>query len=277
VTYLIGTTKNARLNALQYFLQMPTKNCIAVLTRGYTDIREYDKLINRNNSINSNLKEKTTDIVIFHEGNILNDHQDYISDQTPSLHFVFVNVNNGYAFKKEKELIPWQDTYRGYIGYRHMCSFWFVDYLHFLNEYELVIRIDEDCIIYFSIDSAFSKLKNYSVGYGHTCADEDFVTIGLNNLTLNFIEEEFGIKGEGQKPGGPYTNLFMMNMNKIKKNDILMRYIKKVETTNCIYSHRWGDHPLWGEFISYFFSRIDHYQDKEYKYFHGSHNNVINN
>jgi hypothetical protein len=44
---------------------MPTKNCIAVLTRGYTDIREYDKLINRNNSIHSNLKEKQPILLSF--------------------------------------------------------------------------------------------------------------------------------------------------------------------------------------------------------------------
>ena len=256
---------------------MPSRNCIAVLTRGYIDTKDYEKLINRNKAIDSYLTDKSTDIVIFHEGNIPNDHQEYISEKTPSLHFVFVNVNNGYAFKKEKESIPWQDHYGGYIGYRHMCSFWFVDYLHFLKDYDLVIRIDEDCIIYFSLNSAFSKLEKYLIGCGHMCEDDDFVTIGLNRLTLNFMEEEFGMNGDTKRPGGPYTNLLLLNINRIRKNNLLLRYIKKVEDTNCIYSHRWGDHSLWGEFIHYFFSRTDYYVDKEYTYFHGSHDILLNN
>lgn len=48
------------------------KIAISVLTKGYTDYKSYDTLINRNNLIHSNIISKSTlsfDMVIFHEGN----------------------------------------------------------------------------------------------------------------------------------------------------------------------------------------------------------------
>jgi hypothetical protein len=46
------------------------RNCIAVLTRGYKDMKSYDILIKRNKHISNNLNDKTIDNLIFHEGNI---------------------------------------------------------------------------------------------------------------------------------------------------------------------------------------------------------------
>ena len=55
--------------------------CIAVLTRGYPTISEYDQLIKRNIHISKNLNDKSLDILIFHEGNITEEHQIYIKNK----------------------------------------------------------------------------------------------------------------------------------------------------------------------------------------------------
>ena len=99
------------------------RQCVAVLTRGYNDISMYSKLIRRNKAIQENLTDKTTDMLIFHEGNITDEHQVYIVKETPDLNLIFINVNNGMAFKPEKSTIEFHpDTSFFKIGYRHMCS-----------------------------------------------------------------------------------------------------------------------------------------------------------
>ena len=77
------------------------KSCIAVLTRGYEDESQYSMLIKRNRHIANNLNNKLIDILIFHEGNINENHQLYIKKHTPKLTLIFINILNN-AFKKEK-------------------------------------------------------------------------------------------------------------------------------------------------------------------------------
>ena len=80
---------------------------------------------------------------------------------------------------------------------------------------------------------------------------------------------------ESKNSAGPYTNVFLLNIRELQKSDLLIKYIKEVELSNKIYSHRWGDLPLWGEVIHYFF---DDSLAKliDIKYYHGSHNKNIN-
>ena len=96
VLILINTNKNS--------LENVNKCCIAILTRGYSDIREYENLIKRNKKILSNLYDKSIDNLIFHEGNITKKQQLYIKKQTPELKLIFIDIS-GNAFKKDKQNI----------------------------------------------------------------------------------------------------------------------------------------------------------------------------
>jgi hypothetical protein len=120
---------------------------------GYDSLTGYDSLIKRNKNIENNLLDKLIDNLIFHEGNISLCHQEYISSQTPSLNNKFVDVSvDGKAFKKDKDGIPFEQAHGFGIGYRHMCSFWFVDFWKFVEDYDLLLRIDEDCFVDFQVD-----------------------------------------------------------------------------------------------------------------------------
>ena len=253
--------------------------CIALLTRGYTDNNLYSMLIERNRCISRNLDDKTIDIIVFNEGNITIEQQKYIQLETPELKIKFINITSD-AFKKEKESISFERAHGFGIGYRHMCSFWFVDFWHFVEDYDKLIRIDEDCYINFNIDKLFLNLQHNIFIAGKTSHDDDFVTDGMNKFTNDFInrnKNRYSFKKTGWKaPNGPYTNVFGLSLDKIRNNDILKLYLSDINNSNMIYKRRWGDLPLWGEAIYYFFGNDTLLIDDTIKYYHGSHNANIN-
>jgi hypothetical protein len=248
------------------------KNCVAVLTRGYTNISSYQKLIRRNTQISKNLNNKDIDYLIFHEGNISEEHQTYIQEKTPELRLIFINVDNGVAFKKEKEIIVHskESSRWGNTGYRHMCAFWFTQFLEFTKEYDKLLRIDEDCYIDFSVDQQFETLDKYIFVCGRWEKENyPFVTRGLLQVSIDIF------KCENHILYGPYTNVTGFNLQKIRDTiqttRIINDYIDSIYKLDGIYEHRWGDHVLWGELIVNFFG-MDSIKIDILHYFHESHN-----
>ena len=251
------------------------RSCIAVLTRGYSDISGYEKLCKRNLEIQTNLHNKSIDILIFHEGNITGEHQSYIIDKTPSLEIHFINVNNGLAFKSHKSEIQIDPgtSFFGF-GYRHMCSFWFVDFWNFVGNYDKMLRIDEDCFIDCNIDAILIELDRYKFICGKWIEDHDFVTIGMNKMSLDFSRKNN--ISDGRRPSGPYTNVYAINLAVARSNVMLSEYITMVDNSDNIYKYRWGDLSLWGEAIYYIFGMESVLVDTNIKYFHESHDMKVN-
>ena len=249
------------------------KKAVVILTRGYTDLKKYDDLIKRNKSISNNLINKSMDIIVFHEGNIQPNHQQYITQFTPELNLIFINVKERNQAFLDKDVVFDKDTISFNMGYRHMCSFWFVDFWNYLDEYDHILRIDEDCIIYFDIDSIFEKMENKIAVYGKWVNDADFVTKNLSNFTLDFLKKN-SLRHESCS--GPYTNIIGFNLKLLRKNERLKEYINIIKEKNYIYIYRWGDLPLWGQVLHYFYNKNDYLNTTEIKYFHGSHSQLVN-
>ena len=153
-----------------------------------------------------------------------------------------------------------------------MCSFWFVNFFDYVNDYDYILRIDEDCVINFNIDNIFLQLTRKTIVYGKWVGDDDFVTKGLNKFTLQFINKnKYNFKKNSRLPSGPYTNVIGFNMNNLRQNQIVQQYIQQIKFSNCIYIYRWGDLPLWGEVIYYFLNKNEYAELNEIKYYHGSH------
>ena len=253
--------------------------CIAVLTRGYTNIQKYNILIKRNISIATNLNGLNIDILIFHEGNILENHQQYIMKFTPNLNIKFICIKE-HAFKDDKKNIQLYEPTKSFgLNYRHMCSFWFVDFWKFVENYDLLLRIDEDCIIDFNIPSFFQLLYNNYAVYGLWTKDQEYVTHGLNAFTKEFLIENMFIKQPiiSHAASGPYTNVFGLHLKLLRENSLIGKYVEKVKESNYIYIFRWGDLPLWGEVLYYLCNPKMYIKSKNIKYFHGSHNIYIEN
>jgi hypothetical protein len=251
------------------------KIAVAVLTRGYQNLNQYNTLIKRNISIANHLGElRQIDILIFHEGNILDLHQNYIQKFTPFLNLKFINISE-YAFKPEKKDISVFEPTRAFgLNYRHMCSFWFIDFWNFVKDYDMILRIDEDCIIDFNIPELFLLLNQKTAVYGAWTRDQDFVTHGLNKFTQRFIKETVRTTQNiiPHIPSGPYTNVIGLNLKVLRENTLLNSYIDKVKSLDYIYIFRWGDLPLWGEVLFYFCNSKSYLKYDKIKYFHGSHN-----
>jgi hypothetical protein len=255
---------------------MSIKSCIAVLTRGYPALSNYHLLIARNQRIAAHLQAKTqVDIVIFHEGNICDEHQKYISSITPDLRIRFQDIS-AVAFLPAKAQVV--ITHAPAVG-----MFWFVNFWAAVQDYDRLVRIDEDCFFNSRIDAIFAQLDKWSLVTGRTCKDRAFVTQGLNGFSLAFMEkyqQAFSFKqhhGVAKPvPSGPYTNVMGIALDRLRSHIILQLYIKEVDDSNMIYARRWGDLPLWGEVLHYILGNEALLVDSSIKYYHDSHKCRVN-
>ncbi len=260
------------------------KNAIIVLTKGYKTNEEYKDLINRNKSIYdvyySKLQNKNDyDIVLYHEGNITNEQQKWIQNQTPNLPLIFksiefINFNNNNIKPNNKYCHLTEKAKGCSNGYKNMCHFWSVDLFKYAKDYKYIIRIDEDCVIKKlspSIITEYTKNKiYYSSPYfqGYDIID---YTMGMEQFFQDINNEK---KYENIK--FPYTNLFIMYVPYFLKNMKILEALSNINDTQCIFINRWGDLPIWGYLLKYYVPQENYIEDKNIGYIHGSHQANIN-
>lgn len=261
------------------------KIAFVCLTRGYNGLQGYADIIARNNSLSEYIKLFNASNIIFHEGNISIDHQNYIiNNSCPS---EFINLQDetytSTAFKSNRVCEQNKIVYETWlskqypIGYKHMCHFWFKDFLEFVNDFDYIIRVDEDCIIR-SFPTDIFKKQFALITPLYNGVDVEDVTVGLQetlnqfNKTNNVIEKH--TLCECKK--NPYTNVFIMNVDYFKTNNLYNVYTNFIDKSNGIYINRWGDLPLLGYFILNFVEPELYVIDKRISYFHKSHRIEIN-
>ena len=249
---------------------MNNKNAIIILTRGYNKLEDYDLLIKRNKSLLKFYNSKI-DYVVFHEGNIYVDHQNYISSFTPKLKLIFIDIGESFV----KEDIPIKIEMKWGLGYRNMCNFWFTKFWKYVQKYERIIRIDEDCIFYSNYNHIFNLLEDKVSVFAKKSYDELFVIKGLNDFTINFLNNK-NIKAKKRNVWGPYTNVIGLNLIKLRKNLLLKEYINSIKNSKNIFYYRWGDLPLWGEVLYYFYNEKDYLISDKIIYYHKSHDQFVN-
>lgn len=270
------------------------KIAISVLTKGYSDISQYQMLIDRNNAIFDKIVNGSKydfDLIIFHEGNITNEHQTYISSKSNSP-IIFKDIRysgNGNAFNSDRniinaELCPPNSLSSWFeLGYKHMCYFWSIDLFDYLSEYKYVIRIDEDVVVTKFDESVLNKIVNDNIKfaaplfcYYNGKLDDPDVMVGLQKLTEDFYEKY------NHHPDisfddilGCYTNFMILDLDYFRNHNLVQSYLKDVSECNCIYSNRWGDASIWGIIVQ---ALIDepYYTMDTVQYYHGSHNRYVN-
>ena len=245
-------------------------NAVVVLTKGYKHKKKYSDLIERNRYLEK-FANKKNDYIIFHEGNINYKHQKYIQKYTPKLKLKFINVSNDFTTKQFDFYPP---TKKWGLGYRNMCNFWFCNFWKYVEKYNKILRIDEDCLYFKDHSIVFDILEDKVARFGWRGTDEEYVTKGMNSFTLKFLKEN-GINALPKYPDGPYTNVIGLNLNLLRKNDLLHKYIKTIYLSNNIYIYRWGDLSLWGEVLHYLYSYNDYKLTKSIQYKRGSHGYIV--
>ena len=268
-----------------------TKVALAVLTKGYTDLQSYDVLINRNNLIHQNLLTKTDvkyDMIIFHEGNILPDHIEYIQSHSKST-LIFKNVKecgNKLAFDNSRNQFnmtlcpPTKLSNQFPVGYKHMCHFWCIGLFDYLSDYDYVLRIDEDCFVDRIDPSVFEEAMNEEVSFAVplicSVLDAPEVIVGLDKLLLEFLNTRgFKMPMPYSEIKAPNTNFMLVNLKYFRNHQLVQDFLQEVDNSHGIYSNRWGDAPIWG-IIIYILSGEDFFELSDTGYLHGSHNHYVN-
>lgn len=278
------------------------RNCVFALTRGYNDITKYSTLINRNSAIEENiysLYKNDIDYIIFHEGNITIEHQNYIQSKCklkiiftcvkecfPGTAFnnddkeVYTNSNGylvSYLFDEDSKNSGWsKNSHPWGLNYRHMCEFHFVYILEYLKDYKYALRIDEDCIMKNKMNYFDLLNNNIKIVSGLHIIEGGKQVKNLRKFSETFMNEN-NIKKHLPSTGGPYTNVFMFDVQYFYNNILIRKYINEVKEKKFVIIYRWGDLPLWGE-ICYIFLNNNEYDfyNKNFKYYHGSHCNNVN-
>jgi hypothetical protein len=258
------------------------KTAITVLTRGYDSNDGYAKLIQRNKQIVSvfyNLLDNKDDydVIIFHEGNITQEQQKYIQSNTPEMpmqfnavEFLIKNVNNPYC--------PNNEVSNAFgLGYKNMCYFWSISFLEYLKNYEYIIRIDEDCFLESLEPNLILNYRNNNVMFSsarYQDNDDKEVIVGLQKLFDDYLSKTG--KTKKNELTMPYTNFMVVNIPFFRENVDVINILAEIKNSDCIFSNRWGDLPIWGYILSYFIDRPLYIEDKTVVYNHESHGAKIN-
>lgn len=256
-------------------------NAIVVLTRGYKTIQEYSNLLKRNLSIYEKLYNKDKhDVIIFHEGNITIEQQKQIQNFTPEMpiEFKIVEFNKNTGLLNNRLCPPTELSNSFSNGYKHMCYFWSIEFLKQLEKYEYIIRIDEDCILKSINPNILDIYKQKGYVFGSPFfqgEDNQNVTVGLDRFFATFLNS-INVRPKAKPTRFPYTNIMIINVKFFNTSPVLAKLHEKLIESNCIFSNRWGDMPIWGYILSIFIQPSKYIEDKNISYYHESHDKIVN-
>jgi len=231
------------------------KIAIVCLLRYYDTFSGYTEIISRNHSI---IKYIGTDIpiLIFNEGTISPQCEEYISKSTPELKISFIDIKKDWNFK---------------YPYASMCRFFSYHIWNYCKDYEYIMRIDTDCEIIES-QNIFCNLYDNNVYYNTV-----FWPWGENHEMTNstlpkFIESITDVDKNIFYNKFPYTNVYLSKVNfwlDYNINNIL----KKICLSDFQLTNRWGDLPILGSMLNIFAK--DDIGTLQIKYKHKSHNCIV--
>lgn len=229
-------------------------NQIACLTRGYENLEKYDSLIKRNLAIKEFInKDCKIPLTIFQEGNITDEQMNYITEKSGGQILSFINISNVWIG-----------------GYEGMCRFYTYDFWNYFKSDDLVLRIDEDCIISKCDTNPFDLMGENVYLRSVYWAESHSET----NATLpQFIENLTGANSTDFYNGKfPYTNVGLAKVEFFKTIEPIL---KKIAVNPLQLANRWGDLPVLGSLLNvYAIGKVGSLTGMSYR--HDSHNVTIN-
>lgn len=227
-------------------------NAIVLLCRGHHSLKGYDSLIARNKAINEFIGNKYP-LLIFNEGDITPEQQEYINSQTPELNIIYKDISN--IFRKK---------------YEGMCAFYAIQVWELCSEYDYIMRLDDDVIITACPENPFQMGNNVylrSVYFAESHSE--------TNATLpQAIEKLTGVSKEDfYNDKFVYTNGSVSSV-KFWLSEPVYPILKEIAMSNAQLENRWGDLPILGSLLNiYAKDRVGCLTGLTYS--HLSHNNVI--
>ena len=248
------------------------KAAIVGLIRGYGDLQSYFRVIRRNKLLHKNFNARYGyPVILFHEGNVCQEHRDYMSRSTPNLTFVDVGEDHFSRRPGVDQLHPAD------LGYRHMCRFYALGIYDYLTDYDYVMRLDDDSYIESKIGyNIFEFMRSNDLDYGYVKSEydthaetmatlPDFVRkyVLTNQITMNCDFEAIDCLHY-------YSNFHVTRVSFWLRNDV-QKFLEAIDNDGGIYRYRWGDHVIQTLALKIYshLSRIHLFED--FKYTHYSH------
>lgn len=226
------------------------RNAIVCLTKGYNDLDHYNSLVYRNRQIHKFFGTKYPNL-IFNEGNIPVEHQNYIDGQS-GFESVFVDVSSTFAG-----------------GYEGMCRFMIYDIWEWCVNYDNIMRIDEDCFITKMERDPFEHMGNRD--YLRSAYWEE--SHEATNATLpGFIQKLTGSDPKDFYKRFVYTNVFLGKVS-FWRDPVMNDILKEIAFSDLQRKNRWGDLPVIGSLLN-LFGKVGFLEGLEY--YHASHGILLN-
>lgn len=258
-------------------------NVIYLLTRGYPYLEMYQGLIERNLSIYETLNkylDNSIPLIIFHEGNILQEHQLFISNNSAGQKLIFIDISNDFQWPTSIQMNSVLELQHFRPSYRMMCKFNAVQVWKYLKSYDYAMRIDEDVrLLKCSLD-LFENISKNNLDYATSRWCEE--THVLTNTTIpqvahSIIPEKWKIEDYNQTNlWVPYTNLFIARVGLFLQEEV-QSFLNILTSYKEFYTHRWGDHVVSGIVLKAFSSPEKIKVLQNFEYFHGSHSCLTRN
>lgn len=258
------------------------KGVFTLLTRGYPNEQYYGKLIHRNqyiyNSFNRHMQEEYP-LIIFHEGNISRQHQDFILSHNQNKYVSFVDISEHFRWPSS---IPLSEMKDGgfHPGYRLMCKFNCYHVWDYVQEFDYMFRVDEDTFIGELRYDVFQYMQDKNLDYlvGRFCEE----THKLTNDTIPAKAHE--LLGERWQESDydqtdlwvPYSNLLIAKVSLFRDPEV-QTFLEQLTSDPRFLTHRWGDHVVQGIILKAFSSKDKVSFIPDFEYMHGSHMCVSKN
>lgn len=255
------------------------KAAIVLLTKGYPSIQYYEKLIKRNTLIyekfNKHLGQQYP-LLIFHEGNILDDHQNAIIEASKNQTISFINIAKDFIWPENIPMYALQDT-GFHPGYRLMCKFNCFHIWKYVKDYDYIFRIDEDTFIGELKYDVFQYMQDNNMDYlvsrfceeYHALTNSTIPAVAHNLLGDKYTEDMY----DQSNLWVPLTNLYVARTGLFLQDEV-QTFLKKLTSDPRFLTHRWGDHVVMGIVLKAFSTPAKISYVHNFTHYHGSHDCV---
>jgi hypothetical protein len=243
------------------------KTAIFTLTRGYSgfDKYRYLKLIFRNLYIKrAGSRQKTNyTLLVFHEGNISRLDQVFITIFSAHPGIRFIHIKEYFEIPRNIQ-VPGTDIKA--LGYEMMCVFQYLRVWRYLKEYEIAIRIDDDCLVrdipFLREDQIFACAAVSEEAHENT-----------NNSLPVFLQASGDSQFYDHK--FPYTNVYITRPKFWLQHQV-QEYLQNIFMHETSIINRWGDLPVIGIILKKY--KVWNYDEdilRNFAYMHLSHSSIV--
>lgn len=262
---------------------------IAGLVRGYRNTSDYSLLISRTQALKKFISGEGQaalgiELILFHEGNISSEHQEYILSQT-GMSLKFINVesdfilNHGEGVTQDPRVFSTRMSQSFPLGYKMMCRFWFSGFMKYLGDFDWVMRVDEDCEV---VDGRLHQIIDHCVSEDvpYYCpmwinGDHEDVMVGLD-VIVNEFRGAHGMLPRVGELAVPLTCVSLISIKRFASLPRLVEFRDLILKKQGIMINRWGDAPLWGYMLELENLNFTSAKTMPLAYKHGSHYSFVN-